>query len=302
MADGPKAAPLTELLRRHNGLENIAELELVDGDYNGAILPRAQLGSADLTRSRWQDADLSWACLTQAKLRRATFTKARLSHADLRGADLRGTNFTGADLRGADMRGCEMDRDTLLRNAQVDGLAIDRHSLRQLGPDHGELSEAARAELRLHDDAITLALHFGGWKARLHLAAVLVFLLPHADFLVRTAIATRLEGCAETSGCLPLAVALWQQVRTGGRGESTDVAGLAIFALLLVLNAIRLALMWRAQQHRAEEQASGLPRRLRLAGPWAWALKAWQVLIVLNIVLIGWHLMFWLGAPVRPIP
>jgi hypothetical protein len=299
----PPRPPVTldELVQAHQAWKVTADLALADGDYNGAQLPSARLEAADLTRSEWQDADLRGARLAYAKLRRASFTKALLQQADLRGADLRGADFTAADLRRADLRGCQMDRHTQFLGAMVDGASIDRHSLRQLGPSFGGLSEADRALMQVHDDAITLAMHFGGWQARLHLAAVLLFLLPYADFTLRTVVATRLAGCAQATDCLPMAMALWHQVRTGGRGDATDALGLAIFGLLLALNGLRVALLWRAQRHRAEELASGLPRHLQLNGPWRVMFKAWRVLIWVNVVLIAGHLMHWLQVPVRSI-
>ena len=88
----------------------------------GAVLTRADLRGADLTRAVLTRADLRDADLT-----RAVLTRADLRDADLRDADLTGADLTGADLRDADLTGAVLTRAVLtgadLRDANVPVIA-----------------------------------------------------------------------------------------------------------------------------------------------------------------------------------
>jgi hypothetical protein len=71
---------------------------VTDADARGASFRGAELGQADLSRTRFGGADLGSAELDQARLRDADLREARLTGASLIQADLR-----GADLRGASL-------------------------------------------------------------------------------------------------------------------------------------------------------------------------------------------------------
>lgn len=92
----------------------------LDGKYFYGI----DLRDADLTGSKWGNAELSAASfqcsnLASGKLSRARLQGAKLQHANLQNADLRSADLRGADLTGAYVDGARFD------GAQLDGAATN---------------------------------------------------------------------------------------------------------------------------------------------------------------------------------
>jgi uncharacterized protein YjbI with pentapeptide repeats len=73
---------------------NLAERNLADADFTGAVLEEANLAGARMDSASFFGSDL----------RRCNLKGASLRRADLRGASLRGANLIGADLYEADFR------------------------------------------------------------------------------------------------------------------------------------------------------------------------------------------------------
>ena len=80
--------------------------------------------SADLTDSKFIDANLRKADLKEAILQNADFTNANLIDADIRNSDLRKADFSDANLNFADLRGSYL-KNTNFENASIIGTEID---------------------------------------------------------------------------------------------------------------------------------------------------------------------------------
>lgn len=105
-----------------------------------------KLGDIDLTRSQFQDADLSEADLTGSTLKgvemeRAKLLGTKLINASLEEANMRKADLTGADLGGADLRFADLSYVTLikadLRNAYLGGAYLNEANL-----SHAKLGHA----------------------------------------------------------------------------------------------------------------------------------------------------------------
>ena len=284
-----------ELIAAFNAKQDLRKLLLADGRYDREQLPNAKLNDVDLRRTNFQDAKLGEADFRGVIAVRAIFTKADLHKADLRGADFRDALFTGADIRGADLRGCTFSAGTDFNGAKVQGAKIDRQSLRLLGHNRGKLSDGDIASMEIHDDLVKLTTGFGGFWSFLHLFAVVVFLIPYVAFTLRRYVESQLVACQD---CISLRKAIWNYVVTGGKPEGQDTVALVIFFLLLLYNAFRASLVYKAQALRLAESAAGFPTMFTLRGYWLVAYYGCQVLVWLNLALVGLHAYRFLDSPV----
>ena len=168
------AASREELIASYEKGFDLRGLCLRDGKYDSVQIPKSRLDAMDLSRTVFQDVNLSGASLVGAIAKRAIFTNANLSDANLSKADFRDADLNFANLTRADVRGCTFTPDTNLRGATVTRLKIDRRALRMLGAIHGGLTDADLAEIDIHDDQIRVATAFGGIWGLFHLFAVSV--------------------------------------------------------------------------------------------------------------------------------
>jgi hypothetical protein len=145
---------------------------LTDIDLEGAELPSAFLGRADLRGAGLAGAELAGCYFRAADLRRADLRGARLVRAFLRGADLRRANLRHADLRHADLRearlvGADL-RGVIVAGARLaDAICDWRWSaipLELLRQHRRAASEDLRlvVDLAFHDDSTPF-----GWLKRL---------------------------------------------------------------------------------------------------------------------------------------
>ncbi len=88
-----------------------------------ASLPGFDFSGSQLSRGRFDYADLAGACLRGVSAMQASFWKTKLVQADFSDADLRGADFQGADLRSARMTGCKLT-GAVFRATRVDGLDL----------------------------------------------------------------------------------------------------------------------------------------------------------------------------------
>jgi hypothetical protein len=108
------------------GSADLRRAELMDADLSETTLYHVRFERAVLHRADLKEADLSRAQLQRADLRDTTLTKTKLTGADLRDADLGGArvrkaDLTEADLRGALLEGAQDLEDAALSGAQADG-------------------------------------------------------------------------------------------------------------------------------------------------------------------------------------
>jgi hypothetical protein len=89
---------------------NLSEADLSRTDLSGAKLSWANLSGADLSRT-----DLSWANLSEADLSRTDLSGANLSRADLSWANLSEADLSGADLSGAKLSWANLSGANLSR-------------------------------------------------------------------------------------------------------------------------------------------------------------------------------------------
>lgn len=294
-------APITatELEAAFQKSPDLRAVTLRGGIYTGVKLKKAVAAEMDLRRAVFQRADLSHANLRKADATRAVFTNADLVGADLRGARLEGAVLSVARLRKADLRGAKLSPMTRLDGADVTGMKIDRHALRMLGPELGGMTAAALAEVELHDDQMKLATSFGGFWSRLHLIAILLFVLPYAAFVVRRYWESRTY--CENLPCKPLREALLEYIWTGGNpGGGIDLVAITIFCFLLLYNVARFALVFKSNSLELAERAAGFPRQFVLKGWWWLVYHACKWLMFLNLALVAWHTYGFMDTPVRP--
>lgn len=81
-----------------------------DCDFTGANLQFQCVKTGDLSRARFDDANLKYACMRETTLHDTSF----------RNADLTGANLSDADLNGADMTGAILSL-TLIRGTDLSG-------------------------------------------------------------------------------------------------------------------------------------------------------------------------------------
>jgi Pentapeptide repeats (8 copies) len=115
-----------------------------DRSFGAMDLYQANLAEIALVDADFQSANLCGTNLSGADLRGANLSGANLSQANLSGADLRGANLSGANLRRSDLRGAKLE-DALLAGARLTGAklpsgklfagsssVIDQHDLQPL--------------------------------------------------------------------------------------------------------------------------------------------------------------------------
>ena len=120
-------------------------------DLSGAILNRARLVNADLTRDNLSgvdltDSDLHRADLCGTNLRGAHLWRSNLSQANLRGANMAGaslvrTNLAGSCLQGADLRGADLSFADLSR-ADLEGANLSGANLTETDLSWANLNDA----------------------------------------------------------------------------------------------------------------------------------------------------------------
>lgn len=292
------AASREELIASYEKGFDLRGLCLRDGKYDSVQIQKSRLDAMDLSRTVFQDVNLSGASLVGAIAKRAIFTNANLSDANLSKADFRDADLNFANLTRADVRGCTFTPDTNLRGATVTRLKIDRRALRMLGAIHGGLTDADLAEIDIHDDQIRVATAFGGIWGLFHLVAVSVFLLPYIGFLISRYVAAQMRQC-EFPNCVSLREAFWMFIVTGGKGEETDWIGIVIFGLLLFYSVFRVSLVFKSNKLSLIESASGIPRQFVLSGYWWIAYHGSRVLVWVNLCLILIHAYILLETPVH---
>ncbi|GLV59998.1 hypothetical protein KDH_68210 [Dictyobacter sp. S3.2.2.5] len=80
-------------------------------------------------------ADLTGACLRDARLTHADLSAANLTHADLTNADLSGANLLVTDLYDTRLTGASLLQARNLTNEQIRGAIIDRYTRLDPGID-----------------------------------------------------------------------------------------------------------------------------------------------------------------------
>jgi hypothetical protein len=90
------------------GAANLSRVRIDEADLGGANLESADLSGADLSSSNLSDANLVRADLRWADLNRADFHGANLGSANLRDAYLSGANLSAVDLREANLYGASL--------------------------------------------------------------------------------------------------------------------------------------------------------------------------------------------------
>jgi uncharacterized protein YjbI with pentapeptide repeats len=96
-------------------------VDLRQADFRAALMRNIDLSGANLQDTRFDQANLRWAILSNADLRRANFTGANLQEVDLRAANLAQAVFNKADLSGADLTGARCVTMLQLLGAITDG-------------------------------------------------------------------------------------------------------------------------------------------------------------------------------------
>lgn len=278
--------------------KDLRSLNFRDGEYQGARLGGALFDDADLSRAIFQDATLNDASLRNVRGKRTDFVKANLSGADLRGGDWSGTDFKSANLENADLGDCTLTPDTQFDGAKVNGMRIDRHSLRMLGEKHGGLTAANIATLKIDDDQAKLIISFGGFWTTLHVLAVAIFATPYLVFGVKRYLAARVIPCSPTSDCVTLRSAIWDHIVSGGVPGQTDILAVVLFVLLLAYNVFRISLVYKARSLELAEHARKTPIKFDLRGYWYVAYYACQILVWLNLGLALIHAYQFLNTPV----
>lgn len=288
-----------ELILHRKDANWVSGAMLMNGKFDGADLSEAAFKGLDLEGSNFQQAILSKGNLRGAKVRFGKFTSANLTGADLRFADLRDAEFISAKLDGADLRGARFTPHTKLQNASVENAKIDRQSLRMLGPAMGGLTLADVATMKVEDDQAKLVVNFGGYWSGIHLFAAAVFFSPYVAFAVQHYVLSLLHPCTVPVMCRPLwEVTLHYALSNGYQDRMLTVI---IFVLLLLYNAFRVTLVYKAQALQWREESTGVPQHFSLwEAPWYWgvAYYACSILLWVNLVLVLYHTHGYLQTPV----
>jgi len=203
----------------------------------------------------------------------------------LQGADLSGLNMTGVNLCGvqllhvtltdAVLLDAQVDRDTMLRNCKVQGLAIDRFTLECLGENSG-VTRGDIMRMRVRDDVAKLRRSYSGFMQWVHLTALAVFLFPYLWFVVKQWNLARFR-TTDDKGTISLAEALGRFIVSGGDGWRSGWVwrwSFVLFVFALIYNGLRGALLWKTKQLEEQQQATGLPAMFSLKSTW-WGHAEW---------------------------
>lgn len=243
---------------------------------------RTDYARLDLRASKFKRQDLIGADFSGADLRGASFHLAKLQGASFANADLAGTDFSGANVDGTDFRGCHFSPSTDPGVASSEGAHIDRYTL-EAWSDTGSSTHWKRVSTRLaldiNDDVATLRASFSGFWAWVHLVAMTAFVVPHIAFVVRHWFSSE-PSDPGVGSWTPMWNALWNQVRSGGRGitdaAATDVWAIWLFRYLLTYNVCRATLLTKTMKLELDERIKGLPAKFSLKHPslvrvpWSW--------------------------------
>lgn len=142
---------------------NLSRCVLSGADLSGADLSRAQLRHSDLTFARGRNANLSESDLGSSDLAGGDFAGAIFARANLRDANLIGTNLTRADFRDAlladaDLRGAELEGASFAGADLVGAKLPTGVGLEPAGRGHrGETSAVIRPVYLVIDTSYSLA-------------------------------------------------------------------------------------------------------------------------------------------------
>jgi hypothetical protein len=144
---------------------NLAEIVLVDADFQSANLCGSNLSGADLRGANLAGANLSQANLSGADLRGANLSGANLRRSDLSGAKLEGARLTDASFTGAKLPNGRLfaGSSTLLDQHDLQPLSVQdiRQDLPPIAPpnvEHKPLSAQVRSRQELLRDLPQLPL------------------------------------------------------------------------------------------------------------------------------------------------
>jgi uncharacterized protein YjbI with pentapeptide repeats len=104
---------------------NMIEANLSRGKFDGANMAGTQLNNANLSNATFTYVNFSGAKLQGADLRGANFSKAWFNWAWFAGAKLDGADFTGAHLIGAQFQGADLSKVKGLTTSQLRNACAD---------------------------------------------------------------------------------------------------------------------------------------------------------------------------------
>ena len=262
----------------------------------GASLVVAHLHNTQLNSAILQSVNFTGATLTKAKFLSADLTDAKLLGAVLIGADLQQANLTNANLKSA-----KFDLNTNLEGAIVDGCKVDRYGLECL-KGYGGLMTGDRMDMVISDDVARLRMSYSGLLLWVHSSALVVFLFPYIWFLVL--LWSRIEFFEQNSSglaidTLPVWKAFFRYIFNGGTGWQSDWNvswSFGVFLIMIVYNAMRAILLFKAKSLELEEHARDLPVKFSLHANWQWHLVAGYFFHI----LLSFRNIFYLRDVLKP--
>lgn len=261
-------------------------------------LTKATLANVNLT-----NVNLTGTILTDATLANATLTSAALAQADLRGADFTGTTLLNAQMNEANLIGMRIDGQTNIAGARFDGAKIDRYTLDCFTLE--QIPIAARVRMEILDDVAKLRSAYSGFWRILNAIFITAFVAPYVVVVARLALLAGFtaDGKSPPPDTVSLLGALGRFIWSGGRtigpdwGPPTWVFG--AFCVAFLYNALRACLLYKTLKLETEQTVRGLPVNFRLdASRWGWVYQASRILLVINLLAVGYHTVHFLGQRV----
>lgn len=258
-----------------------------------SFLSHASAKRIHVRGGEWGNADLTETDLTDAvfgdgvNLRRARFHETKLD----------GTHFGVVEVDGATV----FDRVKSCKS-----MSMDVYHLACLGDDYGGLTVGNRQDMIIRDDVGKLRSQFGGIWFWLHLIALLVFVLPYANFTIWRCTQARLVETVkhvvppDIAEKLPLwndSIPLWKAlgnyiVSAGHEWRDTHFRWwFVVFVVFLGYNAVRFILLLKTKRLETELMVKGVPPKFSFdtSPGWKWAYYSMQAgwLVALLLALLN---------------
>ena len=219
----------------------------------------------------------------------------------LKNASFYSTTFEICSFSLCDLTSVKLDESTRFVSLGVVGTKISRSQLDSLD-DYGGLTPRRLSEMLIDDDTALLRESFSGFWNILHLAALFVFLLPYAWFLLSqwqiAKIGDLLNYTGETS---PILVNLLRFIVSGGeswREWLPSIFVVFLFIFTLVFNVIRFVLFMKTKYIENLNSIQGFRGEFKIRGVWSVLYKSYKLMSILALMAVALNTIIFLMHPV----